>query len=360
MTNKKILLIIESLNSGGAERQICGLASMLTERGYDCKLVFYRDIRFYEPYLIEHNVEYEYRPELLNKFTRVFRLVKFLNKYKPTTIIAYLPMVNKTCCLARLFYKCNLIISERNNNIDITKSDTLKFNLYRLADVIVPNSYSQGDFITKNFPFLRNKVHTIINFVDLDHFTPPIEKIINPVFRVITVARYTMQKNCLRFLDCVAKLKAEGVNIHFDWYGSKKYDPEYYKDVETKAKDLNILDYISLNDSCENIVKEYQSADAFLLPSIFEGYPNVIVEAMSCGLPIICSRIFENPNIVKEGKNGFLFDPNDINEFVCAIKQTISLDDKARKEMMMNNRLFCIERNSSSKFIADYFELING
>ena len=52
--------------------------------------------------------------------------------------------------------------------------------------------------------------------------------------------------------------------------------------------------------------------DAFCLPSFKEGYPNVIVEAMSCELPVLCSKICENPVIVEDNINGFLFDPHNI------------------------------------------------
>lgn len=70
---KRILLITESLGSGGAERQLCGLAVMLTKAGYPCRLVTYIDNQFYEPYLRKNGVDYEFVPELANKVTRPFR-----------------------------------------------------------------------------------------------------------------------------------------------------------------------------------------------------------------------------------------------------------------------------------------------
>ena len=55
---KKILLITENLGSGGAERQICGLASLLTKAGYPCRLITYVENQFYEPYLRQNGVDY--------------------------------------------------------------------------------------------------------------------------------------------------------------------------------------------------------------------------------------------------------------------------------------------------------------
>lgn len=57
---KKILLITETLGSGGAERQICGLASMLTKAGFPCRLITYVENQFYEPYLRQNGVDYQF------------------------------------------------------------------------------------------------------------------------------------------------------------------------------------------------------------------------------------------------------------------------------------------------------------
>lgn len=56
---KKILLITENIGSGGAERQLCGLASMLTKAGFTCRLITYIENQFYEPYLRKNGVDYE-------------------------------------------------------------------------------------------------------------------------------------------------------------------------------------------------------------------------------------------------------------------------------------------------------------
>ena len=67
---KRILLITEGLGSGGAERQICGLAAMLTKAGYPCRLITYVENQFYEPYLRQNGMDYEFVPQLWNKKTR--------------------------------------------------------------------------------------------------------------------------------------------------------------------------------------------------------------------------------------------------------------------------------------------------
>lgn len=359
MKHKKILLIIEHLGSGGAERQICGLAALLTKAGYPCRLITYVENQFYEPYLHQNGVDYKYVPELWNKKTRVLRIVKYVQDYKPEVIISFLPSVNMALCLAKLMFRAKLVVSERNNNTCISRSDIIQFNLYRMADAIVPNSHSQGNFITKNFSFLKDKVHPIINFVDVNRFTPAKTPVRHETLHIVTVARYTMQKNVLAYMKAIRMIKDIGLDVYFDWYGDKKYDAAYYVEIEQEYKLLNIADYLSLHDKSTNIEEEYRKADVFCLPSLFEGYPNVVAEAMSCGLPILCSNVFENPYIVEDGVNGFLFNPEDIEDIARSIKKIATLTRDERLLIGKRNRKLCMSRNTEETFLNSYIKLID-
>lgn len=356
----RILLVTEGLGSGGAERQICGLASMLTRAGYPCRLITYVENQFYESYLRQNNVDYEFVPELRNKITRVFRIAKYVRDYRADVIISYLPSVNMTMCLAKPLYRGKLIVSERNNNVCVTRRDLILFNLYRLANAIVPNSHSQEAFICRKFPFLVKKVHPIINFVDVNRFSPKMDSVSNNALKIIIVARYTYQKNALNFLKAVRCVKDMGLKVHFDWFGDKSHNASYYTQVESTYYELDIDDYISLHDSCQEIEKEYQKSDVLCLPSLYEGYPNVVAEAMSCGLPVICSNRYENPYIVENGVSGFLFNPEDVEDIALAIKKITELSYEERIKMGERNRELCIERNSEDAFLKSYIELIEG
>ena len=355
---KRILLITENLGSGGAERQICGLAAMLSKAGYPCRLITYVENQFYEPYLRQHGVDYELVRELWDKKTRVFKMARYVRRYKPDVVISYLPSVNQTMCLAKLLFKAKLIVSERNNNTGITRNDKIQFNLYRMADAIVPNSNSQGEFIRKNFPFLASKVHPIINFVDVKRFTPSEVPTQNDCLRIITVARYTQQKNVLTYMKAVRMVKEMGLKVHFDWYGDKKHNASYYAEVEKEYRLLDISDYLTLHDPNQKIEEEYRKSDIFCLPSLFEGYPNVVAEAMSCGLPVICSNVYENPYIVEEGVNGFLFNPEKAEDIANIVRQILSLSPEERRQMGKRNRQLCLERNTEEAFFKSYVELI--
>ena len=355
---KRILLVIEHLGPGGAERQICGLAVMLTKAGYPCRLITYVENQFYETFLKENGVDYKFVPELWNIKTCVFNAVKYVQEYNPDVVISYLPSANKRMCLAKLFFKARLVVSERNNNVCITRDDRIRFNLYRIANAIVPNSNCQGEYIRKNFPFLAAKVRPIINYVDENRFSPAEKPPHNDIATVITVARYTPQKNVLTYLNAIRAVKTSGIKVHFDWYGDKSYNPSYYAEIEKTCKLLDISDYIMLHEPNKNIEDVYHGANIFCLPSLYEGYPNVLVEAMACGLPVICSNRYENPYIVADGINGYLFDPENVDDIVKAIRKVVSLTPEEKHEIGKRNRKKCLERNAEKTFLQSYVNLI--
>ena len=147
--------------------------------------------------------------------------------------------------------------------------------------------------------------------------------------------------------------------MHFDWYGDKKHNAEYYAEIKKEYQRLDILDYMTLHDPNQKIEEEYRKADIFCLPSLFEGYPNVVSEAMSCGLPILCSNVYENPYIVEDGVNGFLFDPKKSEAIAEAINKMVNLTREERMEMGKRNRQLCLKRNTEEAFLKSYVELID-
>lgn len=357
---KRILLITENLGSGGAERQLCGLAAMLTEAGYPCRVITYIENQFYLPYLKEKHVDYQFVPPLANRFLRIPRLVRYIRGYKPDVVISFLGHVNVYLCVARLFYRFELIVSERNNHTSLSLSDRLTFNLYRMADYVVPNSCCEADFIKSHCTWLSGKVVPVTNFVDTGKFVPPAtQKNNDKPLKILTLARYSEQKNVLRFLEAVRLVKDAGLKVRFEWYGNICSPCNLYNQATEHVRNLGISDYISLHDRRNDVIPLYQHADVFCLPSLFEGYPNTIVEAMSCGLPVLCANTYENPSIIKDGENGFLFNPFDINSIFAAIVKITNTTSEQRRKIGLSNRNKCLHHNSTAIFINNYIRLVD-
>lgn len=168
---RKILLFTDSLGAGGAQRQLVGLASMLHEGGYQVKVCYYHSIDFYKDFLDSSGVKNELIPNASIIYKRIFAIFKYFKREKPDWVIAYQEIPSLIACISKLLGgKYHLIVSERNTTQHIGINEHVRFFLYRLADAIVPNSYSQEEFLRRHYPWMSKNLHTITNFVDLKKF----------------------------------------------------------------------------------------------------------------------------------------------------------------------------------------------
>ncbi len=335
-----------------------GLAKLLKDRRYQVKVIYYHPIYFYQTYLNEYHISNEYVAGSENKIKRIFLIARVIRKFHPNVVISYLDAPNVIACLLKVFgMRFRLIASERNTSQVLDYFERSKFFLLRWADMIVPNSYSQEQFILDNFSSLTYKTIVINNFVDTNLFVP-LYKEKREKYKILVVARISRQKNTLKFLKAINKLKNEGVNFFVDWYG--RADDDIFSQCETYIKMYQLGDFISFHDPTNNIVSIYQHADVFCLPSLYEGFPNVICEAMSCGLPILCGDVCDNPTLVECGKNGFLFNPNDVEDMANKIKFVLSLSTRELQEMQTYSRKIAEEKFSVDSFIENYVNLIEG
>lgn len=356
---KRILCLIENLGPGGAERQLTGLAVMLRQQSHEVQVCYYVQKEFYLPYLQENGVDGCFLKEASNPKKRFFALRKHIKAYKPDTVISYSASPSMIACLLKLFgAKFNLIVSERNTTQKIDNTVKLRFFLYRWANHIVPNSHSQAKFIDDHFPELSSKVRVITNFVDTDKFKPSDEPIAShEETRMVCVGRLMPQKNLPRFIEAISKVVAAGYKLHVDWFGQDlkdAYSAECHKAIQDNRLERNFV----FHAPSSTIQEEYQKADVFCLPSLYEGFPNVLCEAMSCGKPIICSRVCDNPNIVQEGENGLLFDPMNVSDMMVTIERYLDLSYEKKNEMGKKSREIGVKLFSKEHFINSYIEII--
>lgn len=354
---KKILLFTENLGSGGAERQLCGLAIALKKNGFEVKVITYVNKPFYESLLNENNIKHELHEELIPKISRVYRFLRIIKENSPHVVVSFLTGPNLTACIAKMLCNFKLIVSERNTNIRISNKDIVRFNLYRISNIIVSNSFSQTSFINDNFSFLKKKTFTIVNFVDSNMFYPRIDALNKGRPCIISVGRLTDQKNYLRYIEAISIVIKKGFNVRFDIYGEGN-DWDYICKVKNKIIEYELEDYVAIHNPEKNILDKYHEADAICLPSIYEGYPNVICEAMSCGLPVICSDILEMPSIVEEDVNGFLFDPYNPSDIARGIIKFLNMPSPVLSQISVTNRKKILKNNSIKDFSNRYIHII--
>lgn len=355
----KILCLIDDLGAGGAERQMSYLAALMKQSGHDVKLVaFTRRYKFYEHFLLKSGVKPIYNLPGINRFRRIWEIAKIVREFKPDLTVAYKDGVCMSAILAKAFGNYNLAVSERSSTPTLSPIQKVKIFLFRFANHIVPNSYTQASYIKGFSPRLASRIKVIGNTVDINIFHPGEELKTGLVPKVVTTARIKPIKNIINYLNAIAIIKQQGVKCQFEWYGNTDKGDTYLDEVNSKIKNLGIEDYITFHPATNNVADIYRNADIFCLPSLIEGFPNVICEAMASGLPIVCSNICDNPYIVESGVNGFLFDPErpeDIAEKIIAMLH-YSLSDK--ETMGIENRMRIVDMCSPGKFVENYLALI--
>ena len=358
---KRILCLTDGLSLGGAERQLIGLSYFLKRNGYNVELCSYLKRSFYEELIESYAIPATCLDVHGGRFSKIKAIQNYIKTRHFDWVIAYKDGAAISACILKMLgMKYKLIVSERNTNCTTCWRDNLKFWLFSFSDYIVPNSHSQEQFIIKNYPKLKDKVVTITNFTDVDYFIPSKKELAsNGVIKIMVAARIAEQKNIIRFLEVMSKLKNDNLPFFVTWYGNASHGEEDYEDsCKRMIKDLGIEDVFEFKPATKNILEKYQSCDAFCLPSLYEGYPNAICEAMSCGKPILCSRVCDNPRIVDEGLNGMMFNPAYVDDIYDIMKRFILLSDIERKEMGINSRLLAEKRFSEDVFVNKYIKLI--
>ena len=357
----RILCLIDSLGSGGAQRQIVGLTYFLKQNGYCVDLAFYHEPNFYSEWLNNKGIESIKCPLRKSRIGKVMLIRSLIKKNEYDTVIAYLGGPAIICCILKLLrLRFKLIVSERNVTQIMSLSERIKFEIYRWADVVIANSYTQTELIKTSFSFLNNKTHCITNFVDLDFFSPVKQsQIRGDKMVILVVGRINQQKNILNFLKALSIVKRKNLNLKIRWFGD--YDSandgvDYFNRVMELRDYLGLTGIIEFFSATTDIVNEYRNCDVFCLPSFFEGFPNVICEAMSCGKAILCSRVCDNPMIVEDGINGVLFDPCSPNDIAYSIERVYRMSSVEREAMGKKSRCYAELKFSPTVFVDKYIE----
>lgn len=364
---KRILLFINSLSSGGAEHQLSILANMLVENGYDVTLATISNTPdHYE--LLKDVKRVHIESDCSNRILKLLSIWKFFLRIKCDCVISYCQR-NSFFALPALMLrsrkKLKVICGERNLSVGKQTSieKVLWGFLYRRADFIVPNSYSQYNYIANKAPHLIGKLKTITNYTPIDkyiyHNQPD-----NAPLKIGIFCRYEKQKNCLAFLKATLNAHEKypkKFTIH--WYGNKNLGNQellsYYNSLESFIKENGLQDIVHLNNAVKNVSELMPSFDAICLPSLYEGFSNTISEAICSGRPVICSAVSDNGLMVKNGENGFLFNPEDVEDMSVALCNFLSTTLDERISMGIKSRHIAETLFDKTKFINSYMGLIN-
>lgn len=359
----KITCFIDNLSAGGAQRQIVILATLLQKAGHEVTILTYYPHGFFLDEVVNSGVNYlcinEPRPLL-----RVYKIRKKLNSLKQDVVIAFLKTPVLLAELSSPFSrKWKLIISERNANPETDKKLFWRRVLHLFSDYVVTNSNTNLKLVNKNAPWIKN-IKTIYNCVDLNYYIPRDRVMVSKKIYILGVGKYANQKNIINLVESISLLLKNNplLMIQVDWYGDvpvkKKNNASYYDIVRNRIIELNLQKYINIHGP-EKVLKHYQDSTVLVLPSFFEGVPNVVCEAMSCGLPILISNVGDHGNLVKEGLNGYLFNPYSISDMVNSLFMFCSLSHSDRVKMSKESRKKAEYLFNQQIFLEKYLSVIN-
>ena len=361
---KRICLFSCSLTSGGAEHQCVILSGILARRGYDVSVVTFSDIE--DHYSIEAPVKRISLAPRKGKLRKILAILKFFLTVKTDCVISYGQRENAFCLVPLLFRKVKVIVGERNYTITCpTKLESFLWRyLYPHANYIAANSDAQCRYIIEKRPKLKGKVVSITNYTDIDEYRYVGYKEHTPL-TIGIFSRYTAQKNCERFARAIKLLKdTVSCNFVIEWYGNQKavdgsIDPEYGQFL-SQVQELGVNDVLILRDHVGNVAEILDKFDAICLPSLREGFSNAISEAICCGRPMLVSDVSDNSRMVKDGINGFLFNPLDESSMVEAFIKFFTLKFEDRKKMSEESRKIAETLFDKARFIDSYISLIEG
>jgi len=188
---------------------------------------------------------------------------------------------------------------------------------------------------------VRSKISVVHNGINTDLFHPKKDK--KQTNRLLWIGRFTRGKGLDYLIDAFGVLSQKYPKLHLLLIG----DGPEKSNILDKISKLSIENRVIMRDFCPNsrLCEVYNSSDIFILPSFEEGVPRTIMEAMACGVPVICTEL---PHLVEMIKDvGITIPVKDSDAIVDAVSEIYS-DPKLAEQFGINGRNKAVEKYSWS------------
>ena len=363
----KLSILIFSLHGGGLEKSLIRLAVELNKKSVPIDFVVAKtsDSAYSVPE--ELNFVGLDAPKIIYA---LFPLIKYLKRSKPKIMFSAGTPLNAIAILAKLLtgYPKRLIVGERNHLSSIIKHSSrfrdklrpyfIRF-LYPFADLVLAVSQSVAEDVIAVGRLKKTKVKVIHNLFDVDSIIAQASLPTGvdwidgrEVPFIISVGRMVPQKNYDTLLRAFSAVKSQK-KCHLVILG----DGEQHAALQKLAEELEIRNAVYMPGFVKNPYAYISKAKLFVLSSIWEGLPAVLIEALACGTPIVSTN---SPGgaleILENGKYGVLVPPQDpmvLAESILTQLKTMSEPEKLIKRA----RFFDVDR-VLGKYV-DAFELVS-
>jgi glycosyltransferase involved in cell wall biosynthesis len=359
----KILLVIDHFGSGGAQRQIVELARGLRCRGHVVEMfVYFPRYDFFRAELERQVAVHEHAKDKIGSFGVVRKLSQVMRGGKFDVAISFQSTANIYAEVARLgARRTRLVVSERTNFLDDKSvfGALLRRMLHLMADRVVANSATQARWL-RSKPWLRQRVLCIYNGVDLQRFRPNGGAAAgNRPPRLLGIGRVGPEKNLRTLilgLGCFLDRFGHLPELH--WAGENDGSAagsRCREELDALLAELPRVRerwrWLGLQTNMPDLLHRY---DALVHPSLYEGSPNAVCEALASGIPVLASNVCDHPLLVGDGERGFLFDPTSSTGIAEAIGRWANLDLPQRLALGRNAREYAEAHLGIDRMVESY------
>lgn len=298
-----------------------------------------------------------------NKAFTLLNMCKVINKEKPDIIFGNMWGINAAAILAlkMMFFKrkrkAKLIVGVVTNPSYFKYQIIIRF-LYNFADLIVANSYGIREYLISSWKIPKEKIRVIHNGVDIKNIDKmSFEKadhiwIKNNYNLIISVGRLTKPKGLPYLLDAL-KILNKKKTVYLIIIG-KGEEEERLKKMAKKIGIENRVDFIGFK---HNPFKYIAKTNLFILASLWEGFPNVLLEAMACRIPVVSTDAPYGPSeIIEDGVNGYLVPAADSTRLAEKILYVLENLDK-QDNVVRKARQTVEKKFTANKMLKNYEKL---
>ncbi|MDA2166902.1 glycosyltransferase [Bacillus cereus] len=342
---------------GGAEKSMIMLANSFSEFGHDVHLVSL--LGNHVAYPIDKGVKYHYFPDFKgNKILTHIKVMKntlsVIKKYSPDVIISF--------WLHPVFYGykfanskgIKFIYSERNDP-NLEYGSTLK----KIRDFVFPKLdgfvFQSGGAKAYFSEDIQKKSKVIHNPLYISYDAYPFKE--ERDNRIVSIGRLSSQKNHALLINAFSKIAMEFPNYNLEIYGEGSLESS----LRLLIKEKKLENRIKLMGTTERIMDEIYGAALFVLPSIYEGMPNALMEAMALGIPCISADCTPGGprELIKHGENGLLFKVEDVEDLVNQMRLVLN-NQVSATSIAKNAKNICLTNSADKVFKSwdDYMQMV--
>ncbi|HWL27643.1 MAG TPA: glycosyltransferase [Burkholderiaceae bacterium] len=349
-----VALFIPSLNGGGAERVMVSLANGFARKGLDVHLVLVRNEGVYRS-----AVDAAVRVVDLNgsrTLSSVVALARYLKRHRPRALLSAMNYVNVVAIWARILARsnCRLVISE-HANLSQALADTagavtkilpwMMKRSYPRADAIITVSDGVAADLSTRLGLARSRIVTRHNPIEtIEALNKSAETLAHPWFAageppvILGAGRLSKEKDFATLIKAFDHLRAsKNARLVVLGEGAERPALEALRDASDHRGDILLAGFQA------NPYNWMRAASVFVLSSRWEGFGNVLVEAMACGTPVVSTRCPSGPEeILAQGKWGRLSPVGDARALAAAIDATLS--DSTQPDVQNRSQDFSVAR----------------